>query len=107
MPDAWFRPLEAAAPTVTIELDGETRVVPADMSLAASLLASGLRRSRTTPVSGAPRAPYCMMGVCFECLMEVDGVPSQQTCRIPVAAGLKVRTQEGARDAGGAQPDDA
>ena len=98
MPDALFMPLDAASPTVTIELDGEPRVVPAGMSLAAALLASGLRRSRTTPVSGAPRAPYCMMGVCFECLMEVDGVASQQTCRMPVAEGLKVRTQEGARD---------
>lgn len=105
MPDALFRPLNAAGRTVTIELDGEARSVPADMSLAASLLASGVRRSRTTPVSGAPRAPYCMMGVCFECLMEVDGVASQQTCRIPVADGLKVRTQEGARDTSGRRND--
>lgn len=102
MPEnALFKPLDAGGPTVSIELNGERRVVPADMSLAASLLASGLRRSRTTPVSGAPRAPYCMMGVCFDCLMEVDGVASQQTCRIPVADGLKVRTQEGARDTSG------
>ena len=93
-----FRPLDPGGRTVTIDLDGMQKVVPADMSLAAALLASGLRRTRTTPVTGAPRAPYCMMGVCFECLMEVDGVASRQTCRIPVADGMKVRTQEGARD---------
>jgi predicted molibdopterin-dependent oxidoreductase YjgC len=96
-PEPLFRPLEAGT-VVTIELDGERLRVPAGVSLAAALLASGLRRARTTPVSGAPRAPYCMMGACFDCLMEVDGAPSQQTCRIAVADGMRVRTQQGARD---------
>ncbi len=100
--DSLFRPLAPGA-TVTIELDGTRCAVPAGMSVAAALLASGLRRFRTTPVTQAPRAPYCMMGVCFECLMEIDGVASQQTCRIAVREGLRIRTQQGARDPG-AQP---
>ena len=51
--------------------------------------------TRTTPVSNAPRAPYCMMGVCFECLIEIDGVPNQQGCLIPVVEGMRIDRQLG------------
>jgi predicted molibdopterin-dependent oxidoreductase YjgC len=54
---------------------------------------------RATPVSGSPRAPYCMMGVCFDCLMEIDGVPNRQACLVPVAEGMRIRRQQGARKA--------
>jgi predicted molibdopterin-dependent oxidoreductase YjgC len=52
-------------------------------------------------VSGEPRAPYCMMGVCFECLVEVDGVPNVQACMTSVREGMTVRRQHGARQIGG------
>jgi D-hydroxyproline dehydrogenase subunit gamma len=48
-------------------------------------------------VSGARRAPYCMMGVCFECLVTIDGVGNRQACLIPARAGMRVETQTGAR----------
>ncbi len=38
-----------------------------------------------------------MMGVCFECLMEIDGVGNRQACLTPVAEGMQVRRQRGAR----------
>ncbi len=38
-----------------------------------------------------------MMGVCFDCLMEIDGVGNRQACLTPVAAGMQVRRQRGAR----------
>ncbi|MNU05931.1 Hydrogen cyanide synthase subunit HcnA [compost metagenome] len=38
-----------------------------------------------------------MMGVCFECLMEIDGEPSRQSCLVTVREGMRVRTQDGAR----------
>ena len=56
--------------------------------------------SAPTPVAGAPRAPYCLMGVCFECLVTVDGVGSRQGCLVPVREGMKVETQIGRREAG-------
>jgi predicted molibdopterin-dependent oxidoreductase YjgC len=95
--DSLFRQLPTDAGLLSIEFDGQTLQVPAGVSLAAALLASSVRRSRSTPVSGSPRAPYCMMGVCFECLVEVDGVPNCQACLLPVAPGLRVRSQHGAR----------
>jgi predicted molibdopterin-dependent oxidoreductase YjgC len=95
--DSLFKQLPSDAGLLSIEFDGQSLQVPAGVSLAAALLASGVRRSRSTPVSGSPRAPYCMMGVCFECLVEVDGVPNCQACLLPVAPGLRVRSQHGAR----------
>jgi predicted molibdopterin-dependent oxidoreductase YjgC len=70
---------------------------PAGSNLAAALLAAGIRRFRGTPVTGSPRAPYCMMGVCFECLVEIDGTPNCQSCLESVRDGMVIRSQEGVR----------
>lgn len=83
---------------VTITVDGEKIEARAGESVAAAVLAHTDGATRTTPVSGAPRAPYCMMGVCFECLMEIDGQPNRQGCMVRVADGMTVRRQQGARD---------
>ena len=40
---------------------------------------------------GGERAPYCMMGVCFDCLAEIDGVPNRQSCMVTVQPGMRIR----------------
>ena len=65
-----------------------------------AMLAAGIDHCRTTPVTGAPRAPYCLMGVCFDCLVTIDGVGSRQACLVPVREGMAVETQLGKREAG-------
>lgn len=87
----------ASTPRVTIYFDGAPLRVPAGLSVAAALLANGARATRTTPVGGVLRAPYCMMGVCFECLLEIDGIANQQGCLTPVRDGMRVCSQHGAR----------
>jgi predicted molibdopterin-dependent oxidoreductase YjgC len=82
--------------TVTVTLDGEPVRVPDDLTAAAAVLLHG-RISRTTPVSGSRRAPYCMMGVCFDCLMEIDGIPNRQACLVTVSEGMRINLQHGAR----------
>ena len=95
-----FRPISAATESlIDVEFDGRPLTVLGQGSVAAALLAAGVSRFRSTPVSGAPRAPYCMMGVCFECLLEIDGVPNRQACLVTVQPGMKIRSQEGARRA--------
>lgn len=64
-------------------------------SVAAALLCADIVWTRATPVSGARRAPFCMMGVCFDCLVEIDGVPNRQACMIEVREGMRVRRQQG------------
>ncbi len=78
---------------MTITFNGSAIEACEGASLAATLLAAGIKRFRNSPVSGNGRAPYCMMGVCFECLLEIDGVPNRQSCLVVVRAGMIVRTQ--------------
>ena len=93
-----FRKLHDPGPaSVTVLLDGRPVAAEAGESVAAVLLRQPGGWSRTTPVSQSPRAPYCMMGVCFECLVEIDGRQNQQACLTPAQDGMVVRRQIGAR----------
>jgi sarcosine oxidase subunit alpha len=95
-----FRRLGDKGATLILKVDGrEIRACDGD-TVAAALLAAGIKHIRTTPVSGAPRAPYCLMGVCFDCLVMIDGVGSRQACLVPVREGMTVETQQGKREAG-------
>lgn len=73
-----------------LRVDGEQVEVPAGASVAAAVaqVAPYFRRS---PL-GAPRAPLCGMGVCFECRVTVDGEPHVLACLTPARAGMEVRT---------------
>lgn len=91
---------------VDIVVDGAVVAARSGDTVAAAMLAAGLLCTRTTPITGAPRGPYCMMGVCFECLVTIDGRGSQQACLVTVAPGMRIDTQHGARapDAATADP---
>ena len=91
---------EPAGRTVTLTFDGAELKVPAGESVAAAILAADPGHTRTTPVTSAERAPYCMMGVCFDCLMEIDGVANRQACMVEVRNGMAVRRQHGKRGLG-------
>jgi predicted molibdopterin-dependent oxidoreductase YjgC len=82
---------------VTIYIDGVPVAAEMGETVAAVLLRQPEGWSRKTAVSQSPRAPYCLMGVCFECLSEVDGVASVQTCLMPVKAGMRIARQQGPR----------
>lgn len=89
-----FLELEPAAARVTVRFDGIEYALPEGANLAAALLVAGVRVFRETPVSGAPRAPFCMMGACYDCLVRIDGV-TRQACMTQVAAGLVVERAPG------------
>ena len=93
-----FKPLpDCAAPQVRVIVDGREIMVSADLSVAAAVLAHADGVTRTTPISNTPRAPYCLMGVCFDCLMEIDGVQNRQACLVPVRDGMRIERQSGKR----------
>ncbi|MFC5392022.1 (2Fe-2S)-binding protein [Bosea vestrisii] len=93
-----FRKLHDPGPqAVTLFIDGRPVTAELGESVAAVLLRQQEGWSRTTPVSQSPRAPYCMMGVCFECLVEIDGQGSVQSCLTPVANGMRIARQQGRR----------
>jgi predicted molibdopterin-dependent oxidoreductase YjgC len=93
-----FQRLDEDGLTLRLEFEGRPVRARAGDSVAAALLAAGITMFRETPVSGAPRGPYCMMGVCFDCLVEIDGAGSRQACMTPVRDGMVIRRQRGARE---------
>src|SRR3546814_9159081 len=62
----------------------EMRISDWSSDVCSSDLLAGVEACRTTPVTGAPRAPYCLMGVCFECLVTIDGTGNRQGCLMPL-----------------------
>lgn len=66
-------------------------------SVAAALLALGHSHCRDSAVSGIPRGPYCLMGVCFDCLVSIDGVENRQGCMTRLREGMVVTRQRGRR----------
>lgn len=92
-----FRRLHESPSRLRLVADGrEIEAVPGD-SVAAALLAASIDTFRHTVRSGSARGPYCGMGVCFECLVTIDGEANRQACLVPVRAGMVVVT-------GGAAP---
>jgi aerobic-type carbon monoxide dehydrogenase small subunit (CoxS/CutS family) len=64
-------------------------------TVGAALVAQGTLSWRTTRVEGRPRGLFCGIGICFDCLVTVDGVPNQRACLVRARDGLEVTTQEG------------
>ena len=80
-------------PQLQFTCDGELVQAYAGETIAAALLANGRRVLRRTSRAGDPRGLFCAMGVCFECLMTVDGVAGVRTCMTPVREGANVSTR--------------
>ena len=76
--------------TIPIEFEGTTLHARPGETLAAALIAHGVQDFRTT-VSGQPRGVFCGMGVCQDCLVEVDGVANRRACMTKVEKPLTVR----------------
>ena len=82
--------------SVTINFNGESFEVPAGETVAAAILTScNPGFTRTTSISNSPRAPFCLMGVCYECLMIIDGLSNQRACKIQVEQGMVIQSQQG------------
>jgi len=94
-----FRKLHSPGPdAVTITVDGVAVIAERGESVAAVLMRLPDAWARRNPATSAKRAPYCMMGVCFDCLATVNGVPSLQTCLQMVEDGMVVTRSAGTRE---------
>jgi predicted molibdopterin-dependent oxidoreductase YjgC len=80
---------------IRFRFEGEPIEAREGDTVTTALLAAGAGATRAEPVGGAARAAYCLMGVCFECLVEIDGVPNRQGCLTAVSDGMDVRRQRG------------
>src|SRR5512143_3371229 len=78
-----------------IEVDGQKIFAYEGETIAAALLAAGIRVSRLTPKKHRPAGFYCGIGLCHECVMVVNGVPNTRTCQALATPGCRVETQIG------------
>ena len=87
---------------VMIEIDGQEAAAHLGETVAGALMGIGHRVFRETFRRNLPRGLYCGMGVCYDCLVVVDGRPNTRACMTYVVSGMKVATQKAW---GGAVPD--
>lgn len=78
---------------VTIIVDGTPAPAFLGESVATTMLAADRMRLRDTPKHGAPRGVFCAMGVCFDCLVSIDGISGIRACMTPVRDGMRVDTR--------------
>ena len=79
---------------VTIEFEGKALEVPEGITVAAAIFGhAGKTNCRESFVSREKRAAFCFMGVCHECLVEIDGRPNQQACVTVVKPGMCISRQ--------------
>lgn len=96
MADSLFKKLpDPGFAKITIYIDGVEVEAEQGETVASVILRQKEAQNRTTPVNGTARAPFCMMGVCFDCLAQVNGVRSTQSCLITVKDGMRVERQYG------------
>ena len=91
--DLIFHKLYESSVAITISFEGTEIQVAPEQTVASALLAEGHLVFRNSVVRGQPRTAYCMMGVCFEYLLVIDGQTSQQACLIKVREGMEIRRQ--------------
>ncbi|MGW0140554.1 (2Fe-2S)-binding protein [Streptomyces calvus] len=94
-----MNPLELAGarpgPAFTVTFDGRRIEALPGRTVAAVLSAAGITSWRATRDGGRPRGVFCGIGVCFDCLVTVNGRPNQRACLVPARPGDDIRTQEG------------
>ncbi len=78
-----------------IYFDGRALMAREGETIAATLLAHGVRTFRHTEKFHEPRGIFCGIGQCTDCIMEVDGRPNVKTCVTLARPGMVVRTQQG------------
>ena len=86
-----------STPPLTLTIDGKSVTAERGETVASVMMRQANPSCRHTPVHGSSRAPFCMMGVCFDCLVTVDGVQNRQSCLVEVRDGMVVTSQHGGR----------
>jgi len=79
-------------PGWTLTFDGRSVPARPGQSVGAALTDAGIRSWRTTRRQGRPRGLFCGIGVCYDCLITVDGRPNQRACLTPARPGLRLES---------------
>ena len=89
------RPVVRRGDSFEIEVDGILAPAHQGETVASVMLASGSRALRNTRKEDKPRGLFCGIGVCYDCLVVVDGRANVRACMTRAVPGMKVQTQQG------------
>lgn len=59
-------------------------------TVAGALLAAGINILRQTVETGAERGQFCGMGVCYDCLVNVDDRQAERACMTAAIPGMRI-----------------
>ncbi|WP_205787373.1 (2Fe-2S)-binding protein [Specibacter cremeus] len=79
-------------PELSLTFDGAPLSARPGQTVGAALTDAGVVAWRTTRNAGRPRGLFCGIGVCFDCLIMVDGVANQRACLTPARGGMELRS---------------
>lgn len=86
--------LDGAEPASSLSFDGAPVPFTPGQTIGGALARAGIVSWRTTRRDHAPRGLFCGIGVCFDCLVTVDGTRSQRACLVEACAGQDVRSTD-------------
>ena len=72
-----------------IEINGREIATRSGQTVAAAMITAGIVTFRRL-ADDEPRGLFCGMGICFDCLVTIDGIADQRACMTPVQPGMKV-----------------
>lgn len=75
---------------ITVTVDGRAVAASPGQTVAALLLGADRRSWPSTRPGGRPRTVFCGIGVCFECLVTVNGLPDVRACQRVLADGDEI-----------------
>lgn len=80
----------AGAAVVRLSFDGRPIEAAPGQSVGAALTAQGITAWRGTRKGERPRGLFCGIGICFDCLLTVDGAANQRACLVEVRDGMEI-----------------
>jgi predicted molibdopterin-dependent oxidoreductase YjgC len=101
-PDPAAETAETAEDTgaaLRLSFEGTTISARPGQSVGAALVAAGITAWRSTRRGGSPRGLFCGIGICYDCLITVDGRPDQRACLVPATDGMRLGAAEEDDDA--------
>lgn len=79
---------------VMISVNGKKIAAYKGETILAALLAAGYKTLKRSPIEHDPRGALCGMGVCFECIVTVNGIPNTRSCMTEVENDMEIEIDE-------------
>ncbi len=92
-PDLRIPGIDRGTP-VTIKINGHPCRAFTHESVHAALLAKGHMTLRRHPKTKQPRGIFCGMGICYECLVTINGKPEQRACMRRVEDRMEIEIDD-------------